>query len=101
MFVLVSPDGIDLEEADDCTRLHLVGRDVGPEEVAGALIGIGTFDGDNAWVEPSALRALAAGRVASDWDDRFEGMLTYAVGKGRVAPETGRLQLHVEWELTS
>lgn len=97
MYVLVSPGGVELEEPDDCTRFHLVGRDVGPDEVAGALSGFGEVEGEHAWIEPDTLRTLAEGRVPADWDDRFDGMIAYAATKGWVDDE-GRLQAHIEWE---
>ena len=97
MIVVVSIDGVDLEEADDCGAFKLVGRDVGPDEVAGALSGFGLFDGEHAWIEQDVLRTLAEGQVADDWDDRFDAMVTYATGNGWV-DEEGRVRAHVEWE---
>ena len=97
MFVVVSIDGVDLEEPDDCSAFHLVARDVGPEEVQGALSGFGAFEGDHAWIEPEVLCTLAEGRVADDWEDRFDAMRTHATGKGWVDAE-GRIRAHVQWE---
>jgi hypothetical protein len=97
VYVLVSPDGVELEEPDDCSRFHVVGRDVGPDEVAGALSGFGEVEGEHAWIEQETVRTLAEGRVADDWDDRFDAMLEYASSKGWV-DEEGRVQAHIEWE---
>lgn len=98
MIVVVSQDGVDLEEPDDCSAFHLVGRDVGPDEVQGAVSGIGAFDGEHAWIEQEVVRTLAEGSVGEDWDDRFDAMVTFAIGKGWVDAE-GRIRAHVEWEL--
>ncbi|HVM54346.1 MAG TPA: hypothetical protein VM262_14225 [Acidimicrobiales bacterium] len=97
MYVVVSPDGVDLEEPDDCGRFHLVARDVGADEVAGALSGFGALEGDRAWIEQEALRTLAEGRVPDDWDDRFDAMVAHAATQGWV-DDDGRVQAHVEWE---
>lgn len=97
MIVVVSQDGVDLEQPDDCTAFHLVGREVGPDEVSGAVSGIGYFEGEHAWIEPEVVRTLAEGRVPDDWDDRFDAMVSYASGKGWVDTE-GRIRAHVEWE---
>lgn len=97
MIVVVSIDGVDLEEPDDCTAFKLVGRDVASDEVAGALSGIGLLETEHAWIEPEVVRTLAEGRVGDDWDDRFDAMVAFATGKGWVDTE-GRIRAHVEWE---
>ncbi len=97
MIVVVSQDGVDLEEPDDCGAFKLVGRDVGPDEVQGAVSGIGIYGGDCAWIEPEVVRTLAESRVGDDWDERFDAMVAYAVSKSWV-DEEGRIRAHIEWE---
>ena len=97
MIVVVSEDGVDLEQADDCTAFHVVARDVGPDEVHGAVSGIGAFDGEHAWIEPEVVRTLAEDSVADDWDERFDAMVASAVSKSWV-DEEGRIRAHIEWE---
>jgi hypothetical protein len=97
MFVRITPGDVTLEEADDCTRLHVDARGVDDERVGRALRddALGAFDADHAFLDPAALRRLAAGRVGDDWNERFGAMVDYATSKGWVAAD-GRLQAHVE-----
>ena len=106
MFIKISADGpvdrsLTLEEPDDCTRFHLEGHDVSPEQAADVLTDAraGRLDPEDpadAWIEPEAVRRMADGRVGDDWDERFEGMVGYARSKGWVA-EDGAIQAHCEW----
>ena len=92
---------VTLEEPDDCTRFHLgVVGDPDLGRVFGALVdaAAGRLEGDHALVTIDAVRRLAAGRVGDDWDDRFEGMLAYARGKGWVDETVNAIQAHIEYE---
>ena len=104
MFVSVDvgvlPPVVTLEEPDDCTRFHLAvvgGRDLGL--VFGGLVdaAAGRLEGDHALVTIDAVRRMAAGRVADDWDDRFAGMLAYAHGKGWIDETGNAIQAHIEY----
>jgi hypothetical protein len=91
---------VSLEEADDCTRLHVVADGL-DDAGAGAVLrrdGLGRAgDPGHAWLEISTLRARARASVgAGDWDDRFEVMVSYARGKGWL-DETGEfVAAHIE-----
>ena len=104
MFVQVdvSPERpvVTLEEPDDCTKFHLTvvgGQDVG--RVFGALVdaAAGRLEADHAYITIDAVRRLAAGRVADDWDDRFAGMLGYAQSKGWIDDTGNMIQAHIEY----
>ncbi|GMU80000.1 MAG: hypothetical protein AMXMBFR46_27880 [Acidimicrobiia bacterium] len=103
MYVLVDlgphPPTVTLEEPDDCTRFHLAvagGDDLA--RVFGALVdaAAGRLEGDHALVTVDAVRRLAAGRVGPDWDARFDGMLSYAAGKGWIDDTGNAIQAHIE-----
>jgi hypothetical protein len=92
---------VSLEEPDDCTRFHLAvvgGRDIG--RVFGALVdaAAGRLEDDHALITIDAVRRMAAGRVADDWDVRFDAMLDYARTKGWIDETNNAIQAHVEYE---
>ena len=90
---------VSLAEADDCQAFHLEARAVDAADVATALAraGAGSVAGDDAFIEPTAVRSMAAGAaVGPDWEDRFQGMLAYAEKKGWL-DENGAVQAHIEW----
>ena len=92
---------VTLEEPDDCTQFPLAvvgGRDLA--RVFGALVdaAAGRLEGDHALITIDAVRRLAAGRVADDWDTRFEAMLGYARTKGWIDDTGNAIQAHVEYE---
>ena len=91
---------VSLEEPDDCTRFHLAvvgGRDIG--RVFGALVdaAAGRLEDDHALITIDAVRRMAAGRVADDWDARFDAMLDYARTKGWIDETNNAIQAHVEY----
>jgi len=92
---------VSLEEPDDCTRFHLAvvgGRDIG--RVFGALVdaAAGRLEDDHAMITIDAVRRMAAGRVADDWDVRLDAMLDYARTKGWIDETNNAIQAHVEYE---
>jgi hypothetical protein len=97
-----APPAITLEEADDCTRFHLlvVGTQ-DPARLAEVLAGrdVGRLAGEDAFVRVDTLRSLAAGHVGGGWSDRFDGMVEYARGKGWLDEDGGAIQAHVEWDV--
>ena len=106
MYIAIRANGpversLTLEEPDDVSRFHLEAAGVTPEQAAAALTdaSAGRLDPDepdDAWIDPDAIRRMAADRVGEDWDERFEGMLGYARSKGWVG-EDGFIQAHCEW----
>ncbi len=94
------PPKVTLEEPDDCTRFHLTvygGTDVA--SVYGALIdaAAGRLEGDQALITIDSVRRMARGRVADDWDDRFEGMLGFARSKSWIDDVNNAIQAHIEY----
>jgi hypothetical protein len=94
------PPLVTLEEPDDCTRFHLVvygGRDAA--RVYGALVdaAAGRLENDDALITIDSVRRMAAGRVADDWDDRFDGMLGYARSKSWIDDTNNAVRAHIEY----
>ena len=98
--VAATPPVVRLEEADDCTRFHLTvagGTDLA--RVFGALVdaAAGRLEGDHALVTIDAVRRMAVGRVGDDWNERFAGMLGYALSKGWIDDTGNAIQAHIEY----
>lgn len=94
------PPVVSLEEPDDTKRFHVEvvgGTDVG--RLFGALVdaAAGRLEGSDAWIALDAVRRMAAGRVAPDWDERFDAMLEYARTKGWLDEAAHTVRAHVEW----
>jgi hypothetical protein len=91
---------VDLVEPGDCTRFHVAvrGGDASGLEAALAADGVGRLlpSGD-ALIDTAAVRRLAQGRVAEEWDGEFAGMLRYAGSKGWLDDTGTAIQAHVEW----
>lgn len=103
MIVVVAPSingepGLTLDQPDDCGAFHLEARGVDAAGVATALAGpgAGTVTGEDAFIEPTVIERLAAGKVGADWAERFAGMLAYAAKKGWL-DSNGAVQAHIEW----
>ncbi|HEV7535304.1 MAG TPA: hypothetical protein VGP90_06690 [Acidimicrobiia bacterium] len=91
---------VELVEPENCKRFHLAARGGDPASLAAALeaAGVGRLlPSGEAMIETSAVRRLAAGRVAEGWDDEFAGMLKYAESKGWLDESGTSIQGHVEW----
>ena len=57
----------------------------------------GSITGDHAWLGVKALRTAAhAAGVAANWDEQFEGMLTFAKTKGWLSSGGTALRAHIE-----
>ena len=99
MFVLVSgSDGearASVEDPGNLRQLHAEFRGVGDDAAAAAIAaaGLGTVDGDHAWLDAGALRA--AGDGSQKWDTGVDGMLAYAAGKGWTSEDGARGQAHI------
>jgi hypothetical protein len=96
---LASPD-VALEDAGDCTRFHVVARGAPDMVRLGAVLAgasVGRTEGDDAFIEIAAVRALAAGRVEAGWDTDFAAMVDYARTKGWLDGSGEAIQAHVEW----
>jgi hypothetical protein len=99
VFVLVSgSDGevrASVEDPGNLKQLHAEFRGVGddPAGAAMAAAGLGTVDGDYAWLDAGALRAAGDGSPA--WVAGFDGMLAYAAGNGWASENGARVRAHI------
>ncbi len=99
MFVLVAGDGdqvaATVADAENLRQLHTEFRGIGDAAAAAALAaaGLGTVDGDHAWLDVSALRA--AGDGSPEWAAGFDAMLAYAASKGWASADGSRVQAHI------
>jgi hypothetical protein len=103
MYIEVRGEGsrarVVLSEPDDCKKFKVVvDGSVAVEALSAALAGIGRTAGREAvWVQPEAIRRLAAGRVDGTWDAAFSRMVEFARTKGWVDETTGEIRAHCEW----
>jgi hypothetical protein len=91
---------VELVEPGDCKRFHVAARGGDAASLSAALeaAGVGPLQpSGEAMIETSAVRRLAAGRVAEGWDDELAGMLKYAQSKGWLDESGTSIQGHVEW----
>jgi hypothetical protein len=99
MVVTVGGARVGVDEADDCTRLHVAAPGADAEGVAAALgrAGLGgPKDAGHVWLDVEGLRALArAAATAPDWDGRFTAMIDYARSKGWLDAAGERVAAHV------
>ena len=99
MFVLVSGDDgevrASVEDPGNLRQLHAEFRGVSDEAAAAALAaaGLGSVDGDHAWLDAGALRAAGDGSAA--WATGFDGMLAYAASKGWSSEDGTRVRAHI------
>ena len=99
MIVLVSGDqGIvraTVGDAGNLKQLHAELRGVSDSAAAEALrvAGLGTLDGDHAWLDADALKA--AGDGSSGWTVDFYAMLAYAKTRGWTNDDESRIRAHV------
>jgi hypothetical protein len=99
VFVLVSGDDgevrASVKDPENLRQLHAEFLGVSDEAAAAALAaaGLGTVDGDNAWLDAGALRAAGDGSAA--WATGFDGMLAYAASKGWSSEDGARVRAHI------
>lgn len=100
MIVTITSDGSLVEDADDCTRLHISADGLDDAAVGAALLTASLGrpgEPDHAWIAVDKLRAVA--RVASrtpGWDARFDAMIAYARSKGWLDASGEHVAAHVE-----
>ena len=84
-----------VEDPGNLRQLHAEFRGVGDDAAAAALaaVGLGTVDGDHAWLDAGALRA--AGDGSPSWGAAFDGMLAYAADKGWTSEDGTRVRAHI------
>lgn len=90
---------ITLEQPDDFTAFHVAvaGGDVADERLAGALAPHGRLEGDHAWIEVDAVRALAGEAATTEaWQAGFDAMVDYARSKGFLDGSGDAIRAHLE-----
>jgi hypothetical protein len=99
VFVLVSGSGggawASVEDPGNLRQLHAEFRGVGDDVAAAAIAaaGLGTVDGDHAWLDAGALRA--AGDGSEKWVTGFDAMLAYAAGEGWTSEDGAQVRAHI------
>ena len=99
MLVLVSGDSggvrATVEDAGNLKQLHAELRGVTDDAAAEALrvAGLGTLEGDHAWLVADTLKA--AGDGSSGWTVDFYAMLAYAKTRGWTSDDESRIRAHV------
>lgn len=93
-------DVLELKDPDDLRRFHI--RIEGDHDRSGIVsafssTGLGDFESaELAMVSVARVRALAEGRVGTEWNKGFDAMLAYAASKGWYDAAAGRIQAHCE-----
>jgi hypothetical protein len=99
MIVRLAADGVVVQDADDCTRLH-VSTDLDPAGVRAALATTETgeqVDADTVLLDLAVLRSRAQlAATAPDWAQRWEAMTSYAERSNWLSPDRRSVQVHVE-----
>lgn len=99
MIVVVTDDAVEVEEPDDCSRLHIAsGLEHGPLAEQLEASELGALDGPGAaLLDVEVLSALAGGSAsAPDWSQRWDRMIAYAARKGWTTDDGRFLRAHVE-----
>jgi len=97
---------VEILEADDCTRLHIVSSGLTGEQVLQSLAARGAALGHpepgHVRIRVEWLRASAQpSGVGGDWPARFEQMLRYSQDRGWLEPGTQTLAAHISWADTA
>ncbi|WP_283134684.1 hypothetical protein [Rhizohabitans arisaemae] len=91
---------LEVEDADDCSRLHIHADGLDDETVGEALRtdGMGRPAGaGRMWLDVRALRERArTGARSDDWDERFDAMLGYARRKGWLSDDGTCVAAHLK-----
>jgi hypothetical protein len=100
MIVEVTTDGLDVREADDCTRLSVSTTLPDPQvDLALVRTGAGTraADGPDVLLDVAMLhqraKALAS---AADWETRWTAMIDYAAAKGWLTDDRSAVRAHID-----
>jgi hypothetical protein len=100
VLMLAPSPGLALEDPQDFGRFRVrVEGSRDPERIAAGFkeTGPGEFESaERSLVRVDRVRALAAGEVAGDWDEKFSRMLGYAAGRGWYEEAAGTIQAHCE-----
>jgi hypothetical protein len=99
MIVRLASDGVVVQAADDCLRLHLE-TDLDADGARTALTTTGSgelIDAGTAWLDLGVLRSRAQLlATASDWPERWAAMLADAERKGRMSEDGRSVRVPIE-----
>lgn len=99
MIVRLVADGAVVQDADDCTRLH-VETDLDADGVRTALVGTGTgelIDADHARLDLGVLRARARlAATAPGWDASWAAMTAAIEREGRLSADGRAVHAQIE-----
>lgn len=100
MYIQVDQDGpATLADADNF-RAFSVSVNGDGARVVEALAGLGTVDGEHAWLDGDAVKALAGDAVGEQWHTDFDNMIAYARSKGWT-DDGGRVRAHIEYRASA
>jgi hypothetical protein len=99
MIVRLAADGVVVQDADDCTRLHVT-TDLDASGVRTALSSTETgalVDADTVLLDLAVLRSRAQlVATASDWAQRWEALTSSAERSGRLSADRRSVQVRIE-----
>jgi hypothetical protein len=101
VYVLVDLSGpaarVSLDDAGNLREFSVVVAGGGMDDgrVAAALAGLGTIDGEHAWLNGAAVKRLAGTGVGEGWPLEFDRMTEFARSRGWTDAE-GRLRAHLK-----
>lgn len=85
-----------LEKAADFKRFSIALHPALSGQAAQAVVSVGSMDNSgHVWVDPGAVRDLAADAAKPDWEAGFQAMIGFAARHGWV-DGSGRIRAHVE-----
>ena len=87
--------GVRVEDAEELASLSLELRDFAPGQVPALPPGLGRIDGEHAFLDIDALRALAPARRSCSWDGRFGQAMAYARRNGWTDPTGSLVRAHI------
>lgn len=96
MYVRIADGTAAVEELDNLRALEVRTAGAAPDAVAAALAaaGLGTVEGDHAWLSIPALRERGAD-LGDAWADGFDGMIAYAASNGWVGDDGTTVRAHL------
>jgi hypothetical protein len=100
MIISISRDHCHVVDADDCARLHVTANGLDDDEAGAALqqANLGRAgEAGHVWLAVDALRTLArVGASITDWDKRFNAMITFARSRGWLDASGDHVAAHIE-----
>src|ERR1700679_1473608 len=99
MIIAITPSGaLELKEPDDFKGFKIAVEKPGmtDAEIATALKGVATRDGEHYWVTQTAMKNWNGKPQSAEWTAAFDAMLEKVKKYGFVDEATGNVRAHVE-----